>query len=98
VRGMGEGIGDDGAADGLQTVGPPASEREVVGPPVTEVTRGRNLEGTTGAGGQASAVGEPAIGSGVPMVGNGEPDSHKKSKSVRLDEAASGKLSSSKTT
>jgi hypothetical protein len=35
---------------------------------------------------------------GVPMVKTGEPDSHKKSRSVRLGEAASGKLSSSNTT
>jgi hypothetical protein len=54
--------------------------------------------GTTRAGWQAVMVVEPARGSRVPMVETVELDSKRKSRSVRLVEAASGKLSSSKTT
>jgi hypothetical protein len=48
--------------------------------------------------GQAVVVVEPIGASRVPMVETVEPDSKRKSRSVRLGEAASGKLSSSKTT
>jgi hypothetical protein len=61
-------------------------------------TRGSKPEGTTGAGRQADVVVEPARGSRVPMVETVEPDSKRKSRSFRLGEAASRKLSSSKTT
>jgi hypothetical protein len=61
-------------------------------------TRGSKPEGTTGAGWQAVVVVEPTRGSLVPMVEIVEADSKRKSRSVILDEAASGKLSSSKTT
>jgi hypothetical protein len=61
-------------------------------------TRGSKPEGTTGAGWQTAVVVEPARGSDVPMVETVEPESKRKSRSVRLGEAASGKLSSSKTT
>jgi hypothetical protein len=59
-------------------------------------TRGSKPGGTTGAGWQATVVVEPARGSRVPMVKTVEPDSKRKSRSVRLNEATSGKLSSSK--
>jgi hypothetical protein len=61
-------------------------------------TRGSKPGGTTKAGGLAAVVVEPARGSRVLMVETVESDSKRKSRSVRLGEAASGKLSSSKTT
>jgi hypothetical protein len=61
-------------------------------------TRGSKPGGTTGVGWQAAVVVEPARGSQVPMVKTVEPDSKRKSRSVRLGEAASEKQSSSKTT
>jgi hypothetical protein len=62
------------------------------------VTRGSKPGGTIGAGWKAAVVVEPARGSRVPMVKTVEPDSKRKSRSVRLGEAASGKPSSSKIT
>jgi hypothetical protein len=61
-------------------------------------TRGSKPGGTTEAGWQATVVVEPARGGQIPMVETVESDSKRKSRSVRLDGAASGKLSSSKTT
>jgi hypothetical protein len=76
--------------------------------------RGRNLGGTTGAGSGATGGSKPRVISGagrwgaeieVPavvrsilMVETVGPDSQRKSRSIRLGEAVSGKLSSSKTT
>jgi L-aminopeptidase/D-esterase-like protein len=76
--------------------------------------RGRNLGGTTGAGrgatvgskpGGISGAGQrgvrvevPAVVRWVPLVETVEPNSHRKSRSVRLGKTASEKLSSSKTT
>jgi hypothetical protein len=81
---------------------------------IVEATRGRNPRGTAGAGKgatsgskpggttragwQATVVVEPVGGSRVPMVETVEPDSKRKYRLVILGEAASGKLSSSKTT
>jgi hypothetical protein len=76
--------------------------------------QGRKLGGTAGSGRLATGGSKPGGISGagrwgaggevtavvrwVPMVETVGPDSQRKSKSVRLDEAARGKLSSSKTT
>jgi hypothetical protein len=76
-------------------------------------SRGRKPGGTAGAGrlatggskpggisgaGRRGAGGEvPAVVRWVPMVETVGPDSRRKSRSVRLGEAARGKLSSSKT-
>jgi hypothetical protein len=73
--------------------------------------RGRNSGGTTGAGrggtggSKISGAGRRGVGVEVPtvvrwvsMVETVGPDSQRKSRSVRLGEEASGKLSSSKTT
>jgi L-aminopeptidase/D-esterase-like protein len=76
--------------------------------------RGRNPEGTVGMGRGATGGSKPggisdagrrgagvevaAVVRWVPMVETVGPDSQRKSRSVRLGEAASGKLSSLKTT
>jgi hypothetical protein len=67
--------------------------------------RGRNPRETVGAGTGATGdskrgagVEVPAVVRWVPMVETMGPDSQRKFRSVRLSEAASRKLSSSKTT
>jgi hypothetical protein len=62
------------------------------------VTRGMKPGGTTGAGRQAAAIVVPAVVRGILMGLTEEPDSQRKSRSVRWGEAAIGKLASSKTT
>jgi hypothetical protein len=61
-------------------------------------TVGSKPGGISGAGQRGARVEVPAVVRWVPMVESVGPDSQRKSKSVRLGEAASGKLSSSKTT
>jgi hypothetical protein len=61
-------------------------------------TSGSKPGRTTRAGWQATVVVELAVGSRVPMVETMEPDSKRKFRLIRLGEAASGKLSSSKNT
>jgi hypothetical protein len=61
-------------------------------------TRGSKPEGISGAGQRGARVEVPAVVRWVLMVETVGPDSQRKSRSVRLGEAASGKLSSSKTT
>jgi hypothetical protein len=62
-------------------------------------TSGSKPGGTTGAGWLAGRCGGRTYReSRVLMVETTEPDSKRKSRSVRLDEVASGNLSSSKTT
>jgi hypothetical protein len=81
---------------------------------VVVATQGRNPGGTVGAGRGATEGSKPggisgaiqrgagvevsAVVSQVPMVETMETDSQRKSRSVRLGEPASGKLSSSKIT
>jgi hypothetical protein len=54
--------------------------------------------GIFGAGRRGVGVEVPAVVRWIPMVETMGPDSQRKSRSVRLGEVASGKLSSSKTT
>jgi hypothetical protein len=61
-------------------------------------TGGSKPGGISGAGQLGARVEVPAVVRWVPMVETVGPDSQRKSRSVRLGEAASGKLSSSKTT
>jgi hypothetical protein len=61
-------------------------------------TRGSNSEGISGAGWRGAEVEVLTAVRWVLMVETVGPDSKRKSRSVRLGEAASGKLSSSKTT
>jgi hypothetical protein len=60
-------------------------------------TGGSNPEGTFEAGRQDTMVEGPTWVSWVPMVKTIEPNSQRKSRSVRFGEAARGKLSPSKT-
>jgi hypothetical protein len=57
-------------------------------------TRGSKLGGISGAGRRGAGVEVPAVVRWVPMVETVEPDSQRKSRSVRLGKVASGKLSS----
>jgi hypothetical protein len=61
-------------------------------------TGGSKPSGISGAGRWDARVEVPAVVRSVPMVETMGPDSQRKSRSVRLGEAVSGKLSSSKTT
>jgi hypothetical protein len=61
-------------------------------------TGGSKPGGISGAGRWGAGVEVPAVVRWVSMVEIVGPDSQRKSRSVRLGEAASGKLSSSKTT
>jgi hypothetical protein len=61
-------------------------------------TGGSKPRGISGVGRRGAEVEVPAVVRWVPMVETVGPDSQRKSRSVRLGEAASGKLSSSKTT
>jgi hypothetical protein len=85
----------------------------MVGGVAVVAARGRNRGGTTGVGrgstgskpGGISVAGRRGVGVEVPtvvwwvpMMETVGPDSQRKSRSVRLGEAASGKLSSLKTT
>jgi hypothetical protein len=63
-----------------------------------EATGGSKPGGISGACRWGAKVEVPAVVRWAPMVETVGPDSQRKSKSVRLGEAASGKLSSSKTT
>jgi hypothetical protein len=60
-------------------------------------TRGSKPRGNSGAGRRGGGVEVPVVVRWVPMVETVGPDSQRKSRSIRLGEAASGKLSSSKT-
>jgi hypothetical protein len=62
------------------------------------VIRGSKPIGISGAGQRGVRVEVSAVVRWVPMVETVGPDLQRKSRSVRLGEAASGKLSSSKTT
>jgi hypothetical protein len=57
-------------------------------------TRGSKPIGISHAGQQGAGVEVPAVVRWAPMVETMGPDSQRKSRSVRLGEAASGKLSS----
>jgi hypothetical protein len=59
-----------------------------------EATGGSKPGGSFGAGRRGARVEVPAVVRWVPMVKTVGPDSQRKSRSVRLGEAASGKLSS----
>jgi hypothetical protein len=59
---------------------------------------GSKRRGISGSGRRGAGVKVPAVVSWFPMVKSMGPDSQRKSRSVRLGEAASGKLSSSKIT
>jgi hypothetical protein len=61
-------------------------------------TGGSKPRGISGAGRRGAGVVVPTVVRWVPMVQTMGPDSQRKSRSVRLSEATSGKLSSSKTT
>jgi hypothetical protein len=61
-------------------------------------TGGSKFGGISGAGWRGAGGEVLAVVRCVPMVETVGPDSQRKSRSVRLDEAARGKLSSSKTT
>jgi hypothetical protein len=61
-------------------------------------TGGSKLGGISGAGRRGAGGEVPIVVRWVPMVETVGPDSQRKSRSVRLGEAARGKLSSSKTT
>jgi hypothetical protein len=61
-------------------------------------TGGSKPEGISGAGWRGARVEVLAVVRWVPMVETVGPDSQRKYRSIRLGEAASGKLSSSKTT
>jgi hypothetical protein len=61
-------------------------------------TGGSKPGGVFGAGWRGAGVEVPAVVRWIPMVETMGPYSQRKSMSVRLDEAVSGKLSSSKTT
>jgi hypothetical protein len=61
-------------------------------------TGGSKPGGISGAGRRGAGVEVSAVVRWVPMVETVGLDSQRKSRSVRLDEATSGKLSSSKTT
>jgi hypothetical protein len=61
-------------------------------------TGGSKPGGISGAGLRDDGVEVPAVVRWVPMVETVGPDSQRKSRSVRLGEAESGNLSSSKTT
>jgi hypothetical protein len=63
-----------------------------------EATGGSKAGGFSGAGRRGAGVEVPAVVRWVTMVEIVGLDSQRKSRSVRLGEAASGKLSSSKTT
>jgi hypothetical protein len=62
------------------------------------VTGGSKPGGISGAGRRGAGVEVPAVVRWVPMVETVGPDSQRKSRSVRLGEAASEKSSSSKNT
>jgi hypothetical protein len=64
----------------------------------TGATGGSKPRGISGAGRWGAGVELPTVVRWVPMVETMGPDSQRKSRSVRLSEAASRKLSSSKTT
>jgi hypothetical protein len=59
---------------------------------------GSKPKGISGAGQQGAGGEVPTVVRWVPMVETMGPDSQRKSRSVKLGEAARGKLSSSKTT
>jgi L-aminopeptidase/D-esterase-like protein len=61
-------------------------------------TRGSKPGGISGTGRRGVGVEVPAVVRLIPMVETVGPDSQRKSRSVRLGETASEKLSSSKTT
>jgi hypothetical protein len=61
-------------------------------------TGGPKPRGISGAGRRGAGVEVPTVVRWVPMVKTVGPDSQRKYRSIRLSEAVSGKLSSSKTT